>query len=93
MKSSPGPGFGPIHVATIASAVALPGNVPFATPFTSTIVPVPGTYVKMSCLPLSIGSIHDISLVKLAFTSADAFGVLSRSPSSHASLIWLFETP
>ena len=31
--------------------------------------------------------------MKFVFTSADAFGVLSRSPSSHASLIWSFETP
>src|SRR2546423_14622410 len=39
LKSSPMAGFGPIHVATIASAVALPGIVPFTFPFTSTIVP------------------------------------------------------
>src|SRR5437867_3002768 len=43
LKSEPGPGFGPIHVARIASAVAFPGSVPLTLPFTLTVVPVPGT--------------------------------------------------
>src|SRR5204863_8509104 len=43
LKSAPGAGSGPIHVFRIASAVALPGNVPLVLPFTSTVVPWPGT--------------------------------------------------
>ena len=43
LKSSPIAGFGPIQVETIASAVALPGSVPFSFPLTSTVVPLPGT--------------------------------------------------
>src|SRR5437773_1246290 len=92
LKSSPGPGFGPIHVARIASAVGLPGSVPFALPLTSTVVPCPGTYVRRRRLPFGIGSIQLQSVLKFAFTSAEGFFVLSSSPSSHASHIWLLLT-
>src|SRR2546428_7896585 len=40
LKSLPGPGFGPIHVARIASATFFPGSVPFTLPLTSTVVPL-----------------------------------------------------
>src|SRR5258708_32148650 len=59
LKSSPGPGCEPSQVARMASEVALPGSVPLALPLTSTVVPVPGTYVRISALPLGIASIHD----------------------------------
>ena len=39
----PGPGLSPIQVRSIASANAFPAITPFVFPFTSIVVPVPGT--------------------------------------------------
>src|SRR5258708_9671511 len=77
----------------MASDVALPVSVPTALPLISTVVPVPGMYVRIMALPLGMASIHDSSVLKLVFTSAEAFGVLLVSPSSQASAIWLLLTP
>src|SRR5205085_11890572 len=68
LKSSPGPGFGPIHVFRIASETALPPSVPFTFPFTSTVVPTPGTYVSVIRWPLFMSSIHDESVRNAVFT-------------------------